>query len=229
MEPNTPFGTTATQVSPEAPQKEDAMSVISRMFSQASDAIVKSSQLVKDMNAELVSDMAKLRKELDGLKSDLEYVRAKNKELDQHLYEVREQRDKARTELEQARNDASKAKLDNEVMVKSLQDHNATIDNLKADVARLIKERDDYAKEAIEALNKADTAEAKLAQIREGYAAIFGEAKAEPAPEPTRAVNEPVVAPTPEPDNYYTKPVEPVQPEPTSPVTTDPYNPTRGW
>lgn len=145
-----------TQVQSDEPE---GMSAVRQVFERASNAIVEASKLSKEVAA--------LRSEVDAMKHDIEYVRARNRELDEQLAMTRQQRDEARQEVERLKSELSSVQSNATHLQYSLDEANRRIEALSGDLQNTKQDRD----RAYDEWHKADTAksaaEEKLRDIED--------------------------------------------------------------
>lgn len=196
-------GTTAIQVSP----TEDA-TMTANFLRKIAEAVV---------NASTMPDQIKdLQSQIEVLKTTLERAQTHSQELDNSLREMREQRDQARRERDEAESKCTFVVKDCERLTNERDSANRDVEHYKLRLGEIRKERDDAEYRALEANDKLDTANAKLKEIEDRVASVFGLHK--PTPEPVKeavSIPEPIVpplAPEPYPDYHA-----PAQADPSSP------------
>lgn len=170
---NSNDGTTAVQVSPIPTESE--MTRIRQIFEYAANAIVRASELGKQVT------------ELEGrfktLENDHTQVLARNDELVQSLSEIRMQRDEAQSKLVEVRSSLSNAQGEIEVGRKALTEATDKINRLEADVRRLQDELTDTISHWDKADARATQAEANLAKVKSALG-IVDPPKVAPQAEP---------------------------------------------
>ncbi len=101
---------------------EDRMS-IREVFTKAADSIVEASHLQTEVIPGLNKQLEELRSTIEGLKHDIEWVRARNSQLDETLNHTRRQRDEAQAETAKVRQEFAEATAAHEKAHAELQDN----------------------------------------------------------------------------------------------------------
>jgi chromosome segregation ATPase len=197
--------TTGIQVA-QPVQENEEMSKIRAVFDGALNSIMEATRL----NAEV----KELAAAVQNLRVEIEDVRRRNMWLDEQLTGLRQSRDQALSDLGKTKDEldiASKALQ----LANSNNDHATyTINQLRDELTRVRKERDDAVMEGLEANEKLDKANEMLSDIKERTKMLFGlveQAKDTDKQPPIQATVEP----------FYPKP-EPVQ---EAGSANDPYVP----
>lgn len=145
--------------------EEQDMGKVREIFDRALNAMVEASKLADEVRS--------MRGELDQLKHDIDYVRARNRELDNMLNDVRQQRDNAQRELGEAKDRLSVATNDLQAAHNANESYNRRINELEQGIAQARKERDDYGLEALKLREELDQAKSRLADIQDFAKRMF--------------------------------------------------------
>lgn len=136
---------------------EERMGLVRDVFAQAANAITAASELSKEV--------ANLRNEVEALKRDMEYTRARNKELDEILSDVRRQRDEAQAKLRETEGELANHKSMVSVRDEDIRRLNGSIDHQRETITRLTKERDESIEHGLNLEQKLKEATAKIDQL----------------------------------------------------------------
>lgn len=177
------YGTTAVHVSPvqnptPTQDEPEGMSAVRQVFDRAANAIVDASKLAKEVAA--------IRNELDNMKRDMDYLRARNKELDEMLATTRAQRDEAQAAVQRLNSELNQAKAEIEGLTSAKTSAEHVIEGLRHELDQSRKDRDEYANEWHKVDAELAKAKAQLEEIQEFAQRAFGLHKPQPVqPEPT--------------------------------------------
>lgn len=178
---NSNDGTTAVQVSPIPTESE--MTRIRQIFEYAANAIVRASELGKQVT--------ELEGKFTTLERDYTSVMARNDELVQSLQEVRLQRDEAQSKLVEVRSSFDKAQQDIANGRSESEHYRTNLDKTLQELEAVKADRDGAYKAWHEAEARADEAVAMLAQIKKTLGIVDPPKvapQAEPIPQATPTV-----------------------------------------